>query len=283
MVVRLWRGHAAAADPDRRAARRRVRVPDASARRSLARAARDAEVVRAARPRRAPRCLRAVGHAADARLDATCDRTHALPDPSDGAERRRRGAPRRLHDHRPRGQPSRAGARLRDGRGRAAREARRRPRAAARRPVRTRPRAPAARRHRQRRHPGPGRRPAAARPQGRAVGRHGTMRHRQARRARSRPADPRGNVPRRGGRARLPDRPLDRAPSRRAGARRRGQAAGAHTTRYAGYEVRDEARATFERTELPRDFDTIEIPLPEKGEPELQRWDPDRAESAPPA
>jgi ribonuclease Z len=55
------------------------------------------------------------------------------------------------------------------------------------------------------------------------------------------------------------------------------------STRYAGYEVRDEARAVFERTELPRDFDTIEIPFPEKGEPELQRWDPERAESAPPA
>jgi ribonuclease Z len=51
------------------------------------------------------------------------------------------------------------------------------------------------------------------------------------------------------------------------------------STRYAGYEVRDEARATFERTELPRDFDAIEIPFTEKGEPELHRWDPDRAEA----
>jgi len=51
------------------------------------------------------------------------------------------------------------------------------------------------------------------------------------------------------------------------------------STRYAGHEVRDEARATFERTELPRDFDTIEIPFAEKGEPELHRWDPDRAEA----
>jgi tryptophan synthase beta subunit len=48
------------------------------------------------------------------------------------------------------------------------------------------------------------------------------------------------------------------------------------------FEVRDEARAVFERTELPRDFDTVEIPFAEKGEPELQRWDPDRAPSAPP-
>jgi len=55
------------------------------------------------------------------------------------------------------------------------------------------------------------------------------------------------------------------------------------STRYAGHEVRDEARATFASTELPRDFDTIEIPFAEKGGPELQRWDPERAGSAPPA
>jgi ribonuclease Z len=55
------------------------------------------------------------------------------------------------------------------------------------------------------------------------------------------------------------------------------------STRYAGHEVRDEARVTFANTELPRDFDTIEIPFPEKGEPELQRWDPERAGSAPTA
>jgi ribonuclease Z len=55
------------------------------------------------------------------------------------------------------------------------------------------------------------------------------------------------------------------------------------STRYAGHEIRDEARTVFANTELPRDFDTIEIPFPEKGEPELQRWDPERAGSAPPA
>jgi ribonuclease Z len=49
------------------------------------------------------------------------------------------------------------------------------------------------------------------------------------------------------------------------------------STRYGGREIRDEARATFERTEVPRDFDTIEVPFPEKGEPELQRWEPERA------
>jgi ribonuclease Z len=43
------------------------------------------------------------------------------------------------------------------------------------------------------------------------------------------------------------------------------------STRYPAREVRDEARAVFERTELPRDYDVIEVPLPEKGRPELVR------------
>jgi ribonuclease Z len=49
------------------------------------------------------------------------------------------------------------------------------------------------------------------------------------------------------------------------------------STRYAGSEIRDEARAVFERTEVPRDFDLIEVPLPEKGEPELRRYDAEQA------
>ena len=49
------------------------------------------------------------------------------------------------------------------------------------------------------------------------------------------------------------------------------------STRYAGGEIRDEARATFERTEVPRDFDRVEVPFPEKGEPELHRFDAERA------
>jgi len=39
--------------------------------------------------------------------------------------------------------------------------------------------------------------------------------------------------------------------------------------RYGGKEVRDEARAAFENTVVPRDFDRIEIPFPERGEAEL--------------
>jgi ribonuclease Z len=45
------------------------------------------------------------------------------------------------------------------------------------------------------------------------------------------------------------------------------------STRYAGPEIRDEARAVFEPTVVPRDFDLIDVPLPEKGEPELRRYD----------
>jgi ribonuclease Z len=48
------------------------------------------------------------------------------------------------------------------------------------------------------------------------------------------------------------------------------------SSRYSGGEIRDEARAVFPDTEVPRDFDTIEIPLPERGAPELVRWDPGR-------
>jgi len=36
--------------------------------------------------------------------------------------------------------------------------------------------------------------------------------------------------------------------------------------------LRDEARAVFPNTVIPRDFDTIEIPLPERGEPALVHW-----------
>jgi ribonuclease Z len=45
------------------------------------------------------------------------------------------------------------------------------------------------------------------------------------------------------------------------------------STRYPVALLRDEARAIFRRTVLPRDFDTIEIPFPERGEPRLVRWE----------
>jgi ribonuclease Z len=37
--------------------------------------------------------------------------------------------------------------------------------------------------------------------------------------------------------------------------------------RYSGGQVRDEARAAFENVIVPRDFDRVEIPFPERGEP----------------
>ncbi|MDX6692296.1 MAG: ribonuclease [Solirubrobacteraceae bacterium] len=45
------------------------------------------------------------------------------------------------------------------------------------------------------------------------------------------------------------------------------------SSRYNGREIRDEARAGFSNTVVPRDFDTIDLPLPERGEPELVRWE----------
>jgi ribonuclease Z len=44
------------------------------------------------------------------------------------------------------------------------------------------------------------------------------------------------------------------------------------STRYAGGQLRDEARAVFAATEAPRDFDTIEVPFPERGRAKLERW-----------
>jgi ribonuclease Z len=51
------------------------------------------------------------------------------------------------------------------------------------------------------------------------------------------------------------------------------------STRYAVRVLRDEARAIFPATVLPRDFDTVELPYPERGEPELKRWDEHVAEA----
>jgi len=44
------------------------------------------------------------------------------------------------------------------------------------------------------------------------------------------------------------------------------------SSRYAGGEIREQARAVFPATEAPRDFDTIEVPLPERGTAVLVRW-----------
>jgi len=52
------------------------------------------------------------------------------------------------------------------------------------------------------------------------------------------------------------------------------------STRYPIAVLRDEARSVFADTVLPRDFDTIEVPFPERGAPELIRWDGRTAELA---
>jgi ribonuclease Z len=45
------------------------------------------------------------------------------------------------------------------------------------------------------------------------------------------------------------------------------------STRYGGREVREEARAIFPTAVVPHDFDTIELPFAERGEPKVVRWD----------
>jgi ribonuclease Z len=52
------------------------------------------------------------------------------------------------------------------------------------------------------------------------------------------------------------------------------------STRHPVRLLRDEARAILPGTVLPRDFDTIEVPFPERGEPELVRWDEAQAARA---
>ncbi len=54
------------------------------------------------------------------------------------------------------------------------------------------------------------------------------------------------------------------------------------SSRYPGGELSDEARQVFVQTEAPRDYDTIEIPFPERGLPKLVRWSERRAREAPP-
>jgi ribonuclease Z len=44
------------------------------------------------------------------------------------------------------------------------------------------------------------------------------------------------------------------------------------SARYSGAELREEARAVFPACELPRDFDTVEIPLGDRGAPTLTRF-----------
>jgi ribonuclease Z len=52
------------------------------------------------------------------------------------------------------------------------------------------------------------------------------------------------------------------------------------SVRYPPRVIRDEAREIFAQSVVPRDFDTIEVPLPEKGQPRLIRWDDLHAETS---
>jgi ribonuclease Z len=47
------------------------------------------------------------------------------------------------------------------------------------------------------------------------------------------------------------------------------------STRYFPRDIRDEARAVFENTVVPRDFDAIEVPFPERGVPRLVKPEPE--------
>ena len=145
-------------------------------------------------------------------------------------------------------------------------------------------RARAARRDGQRRDPRAGDGPAAARAQARALRRHAAVRGAAGGRPPRRRARPRGDVRRGGARAR--GRDTGTPPPRQAAEIARDAevtmlALNHFSTRYPLGLLRDEARAVFAPTVLPRDFDTIEIPFAERGEPQLVRWDP--GQRSPPA
>ncbi|MGI8573606.1 MAG: ribonuclease Z [Solirubrobacteraceae bacterium] len=55
------------------------------------------------------------------------------------------------------------------------------------------------------------------------------------------------------------------------------------STRYTVSTLRDEARAIFPNVVVPRDFDTIEVPFAERGEPRLVRWNSGRGAGEQPA
>ena len=53
------------------------------------------------------------------------------------------------------------------------------------------------------------------------------------------------------------------------------------SSRYFGAVIEKEARAVFDRTVVPRDFDVIEIPYRERGEPALIKWRDSRERASP--
>ena len=88
---------------------------------------------------------------------------------------------------------------------------------------------------------------------------------------------PRGDVPRGRPRARAGTRAQRGAPAALA-----AQAAEVEllalthlSTRFFPRDVRDEARAVFERTVVPRDFDAMDVPFPERREPRVIKPEPE--------
>ena len=76
------------------------------------------------------------------------------------------------------------------------------------------------------------------------------------------------------GRARLTGHATAAGAARLAAAAGVGMLALTHvSSRHTAGEIRDEARASFERTVVPRDFDRVLLPFRERGEPELVRGD----------
>ena len=55
------------------------------------------------------------------------------------------------------------------------------------------------------------------------------------------------------------------------------------STRYFGHQVVEEARQLFPETVVPRDFDVVEIPFPERGQPRLVRSGARTPKGAPPS
>ena len=131
----------------------------------------------------------------------------------------------------------------------------------------------------------PGHGPERARAQARPVGRHRAVRDAVAhRRIPGRRARPRGDVRRRGSRARPQTRHSTARQAAELAPRRRGRPARADPPLQPLRGRRDPRRGArgVRETVVPRDFDTIEVPFAEKGEPELVRWDPTGPVAAPP-